>query len=314
MSSASAASPADRRRPARLRAGSRVVVVAPAGPVSPDLLRRGVDVLTGWGLEISVAEHVLDRHPKLPYLAGPDADRAADLQRAWCDPSVEAVICARGGYGTLRMVDLLDWDAMAAAGPKVFAGSSDVTALHDAVGRQLGVATLFSPMIAGELFDGTAASHLRETLFAPERVRTLTGPATTTLEHGVATGLTVGGNLSLVVAGLAASDAAPPPDDAIVLLEDVGEPPYRLDRMVTQLLRAGWFTGVSGIVLGSWEGCGEPSEVHAVLADLLGGLGIPSVWELGFGHCPGGLTVPLGVHARLDADNATLTILEPALR
>jgi muramoyltetrapeptide carboxypeptidase len=309
-----AASPAQRRRPARLRAGSRVAVVAPAGPVRADLLRRGIDVLTGWGLVVSVAEHVLDRHPKLPYLAGRDADRAADLQRAWCDPGVEAVICARGGYGALRMVDLLDWDAMAAAGPKVFAGSSDITALHDAVGRQLGLATLFSPMIAGELFDGIAAAHLRETLLAPERVRTLAGPATTTLEHGVATGVTVGGNLSLVVAGLAGPGAAPPPDGSIALLEDVGEPPYRLDRMITQLLRAGWFTGVSGIVLGSWEGCGEPSEVSAVLADLLGGLGIPAVWELGFWHCPGGLTVPLGVRATLDADNGTLTILEPALR
>jgi muramoyltetrapeptide carboxypeptidase len=305
---------AERRRPPRLRPGSRVAVVAPAGPVSPDLLRRGVGVLTEWGLDVSVAEHVLDRHPKLPYLAGRDADRTADLQAAWCDPGVEAVICARGGYGSLRMVDLLDWDTMTAAGPKVFAGSSDVTALHDALGRQLGLATLFSPMIAGELFDGIAAAHLRETLFTPEKVRTLTGKATTTLEHGVATGVTVGGNLSLVVAGLAATDAAPPPEGAIALLEDVGEPPYRLDRMITQLLRAGWFTGVSGIVLGSWEGCGEPSEVYVVLADLLGGLGIPAVWELGFGHCPGGLTVPLGVRATLDADNSTLTILEPALR
>lgn len=302
-----------RTRPPRLRAGSKVAVVAPAGPVSPRLAQRGIEVLRAWGLDVEVGKHVLDRHPSLPYLAGRDADRAADLQRAWCDPEVDAVICARGGYGCLRMVDLLDWDAMAAMQPKVFAGSSDVTALHEAFGHRLGVATLFAPMLAGDLFDPAAQDHLRATLFEPESVQRLTGPATTTVTHGVAEGVIVGGNLSLVVAGLAAEDPPPPPDGAIVLLEDVCEAPYRLDRMITQLQRAGWFTGVAGIALGSWADCGEPSDVYAVMADLLGSLGIPMVWQLGFGHCPGQLTIPLGVSATLDADAATLTILEPAL-
>jgi muramoyltetrapeptide carboxypeptidase len=300
-------------KPPRLVAGSTVAVVAPAGPPPPDLLERGVAVLEGWGLRVEVGKHVLDRHPRLPYLAGRDADRAADLQAAWCDPEVDAVICARGGYGCLRMVDLLDWDAMAAAGPAVFVGSSDVTVLHAAIGTRLGVVTLFGPMIAGNLFDPEAAEHLRRTLFAPDEVASLTGPATTTFTHGVADGTLVGGNLSMIVAGLAAVDAAPPPDGAIALLEDVEEPPYRIDRMITQLLRAGWFTGVSGIALGSWAGCGELSTVYDVLADLLGSLGIPAVWELGFGHCPGQLTIPLGVTATLNADDGTLTVQEPLL-
>jgi muramoyltetrapeptide carboxypeptidase len=136
-------------KPGRLRAGSRVAVVAPAGPVPEEPLYRGIAVLESWGLRVELGKHVLDRHSRLPYLAGADADRAADLQRAWCDPGVDAVFCARGGYGCQRMVDLLDWDAMAAAGPKVFAGSSDVTALHEAIGTHLGMVTLFSPMIAG---------------------------------------------------------------------------------------------------------------------------------------------------------------------
>jgi muramoyltetrapeptide carboxypeptidase len=287
--------------------------VALAGPPPPQQLERGVAVLESWGLRVEVGKHVLDRHPRLPYLAGRDADRAADLLTAWCDPDVDAVICARGGYGCLRMVDLLDWDTMAAAGPKVFVGSSDVTTLHEAFGARLGVVTFFGPMIAGELFDPIAAAHLRRTLFVPEDVSVLTGQATTTFSHGVAEGVLVGGNLSLIVAGLAAEDAPPPPDGAIALLEDVDEPAYRLDRMVTQLLRAGWFTGVSGIALGSWTGCGEPSIVYDVMADLVGSLGIPAVWELGFGHCPGQLTIPLGVRARLNADDATLTVIDSCL-
>jgi muramoyltetrapeptide carboxypeptidase len=294
-----------------LRQGSRVAVVAPAGPVEASLLARGVGVLESWGLEVEVGTHVLDRHARLPYLAGRDADRAADLQRAWCDPAVDAVICARGGYGCLRMVDLLDWAAMAAAGPKVFVGSSDVTVLHEAIGARLGLVTLFGPMIAGELFDPVAQKHLQDMLFSPSDGVVLSGPSAGTFVVGTAAGVLVGGNLSLIVAGLGAGEA--PPDDAIVLLEDVTEAPYRLDRLITQLLRAEWFTGVSGIALGSWVGCGELPEVSDVLADLLGSVGIPTVWELGFGHCPGQLTIPLGVRASLNAEDGTLTLLEPAL-
>jgi muramoyltetrapeptide carboxypeptidase len=301
-------------RPSRLRPGSRVAVVAPAGPVDPAKLEQGVGVLTSWGLRVELGEHVLDRHPHLGYLAGSDADRAADLQRAWCDPEIEAVLCARGGYGCLRMVDLLDWDAMAAAGPTVFTGSSDVTTLHQAIRELLGVTTLFAPLIAGDLLDPAAQEHLRRTLFEPERMLTLTGPTAATFEHGLAEGVLTGGNLSLLVAGMGAPGAAPPPDGSIVLLEDVREAPYRLDRMITQLLRAGWFTGVTGIAFGSWTGCGEPSDVYDMLSDLLGSLGIPAVWELGFGHIPGQLTIPLGVPATLNADDGTLTLSKPALR
>jgi len=288
-----------------------VAVVAPSGPPRPERLEHGVAVLRGWGLEVVLGDHVLDRHPDLPYLAGRDSDRAEDLRRAWCDPDVDAVICARGGYGTMRMVDLVDWPAMAEAGPKVFAGSSDITTLHAAIGEQLGVVTVFSPMLAGENFDETAQKYLRATLFEPESMLSLTGPSVATMSHGSATGTLAGGNLSLLASCVGGGDA--PPEDVILLLEDVNEEPYQVDRMVTQLLRAGWFTGVNGIALGSWTGCGTPSEVYAVLMDLLGGLGMPMVWELGFGHLAGQLTVPLGVRATLDADAGTLTLDEPAL-
>jgi muramoyltetrapeptide carboxypeptidase len=300
--------------PARLRPGSRVAVVAPAGPISAALLADGIALLESWGLRVEVGKHVLDRHPALPYLAGSDADRAADLQAAWCDPQVDAVLCARGGYGCLRMVDLLDWDQMAAAGPKVFVGSSDVTVLHSAMATHLDQVTLFGPMVASEKFvaDAIAREHLRQTLFEPDQVQVLTGPSSSTMVHGTARGTVVGGNASLLSAQLGAPDARPP-DGAILLLEDVTEAPYRLDGIFTALLRAEWFTGVTGIALGSWTECGDPAQVEAVLVDLIGSLGIPTVWELGFGHCPGQLTIPMGAEAELDADNGTLTILTPAL-
>ncbi|MFB8771637.1 S66 peptidase family protein [Streptomyces broussonetiae] len=302
-------------RPARLAPGARVAVVAPSGPVPEDRLQAGLDILRGWDLDPVVAPHVLDRHGTFDYLAGADADRAADLQGAWCDPSVDAVLCARGGYGVQRMVDLLDWEAMRAAGPKVFVGFSDITALHEAFATRLGLVTLHGPMAAGVdlVKNARAQDHLRATLFAPETVRTITsgGPA---LVPGRARGVLLGGCLSLLAADLGTPGARPSASGGLLCLEDVGEETYRLDRYLTQLLRAGWLDGVRGVLLGSWAQCDPYDRVRALFADRLGGLGVPVVEEFGFGHCEGALTVPFGVAAELDADRATLTLDEPALR
>ncbi|MFI8192753.1 LD-carboxypeptidase [Streptomyces sp. NPDC085946] len=301
-------------RPPRLAPGARVAVVAPSGPVPAERLEAGLDVLRGWDLDPVVAPHVLDRHARFPYLAGADADRAADLENAWCDPSVDAVLCARGGYGAQRVADLLDWEAMRAAGPKVFVGFSDITALHEAFAVRLGLVTLHGPMAAGVDFlkDARAQDHLRATLFAPETVRTLA--AGHALVPGRARGVTLGGCLSLLAADLGTPYARPGARGGLLCLEDVGEEPYRLDRSLTQLLRAGRLDGVRGVLLGSWERCSPHEQVRALFADRLGGLGVPVVEEAGFGHCEGARTVPFGMAAELDADAGTLTLDEPALR
>ncbi len=301
---------ADLRRPAPLAPGSRVRVVAPAGPIPPEILDAGVAILRSWELDVSVAPGVLDVHPGLDYLAGTDERRAAALTEAWCDPDVDGVLCARGGYGCLRILDLLDWDAIGKSGPTVFAGSSDVTAIHHGLNTRLGVATLFSPMIASVAFtqDPVAAEKLRRALFDPAPPAPITTPAAGALVGGTARGVTFGGNASLLAAVLGSTHADPPPPGAILLLEDVTEEPYRLDRIITQLARAGWFDRVAGIALGSWTECGELAEVRALMADRLGELGVPVGWELGFGHCAGQATIPLGVEAELDADAGTLTI------
>ncbi|MET7378643.1 LD-carboxypeptidase [Streptomyces sp. NPDC005526] len=302
-------------RPSRLAPGARVAVVAPSGPVPEERLQAGLDVLRGWDLDPVVAPHVLDRDGTFAYLAGTDADRAADLQSAWCDPSVDAVLCARGGYGAQRTVDLLDWEAMRAAGPKVFVGFSDITALHEAFATRLGLVTLHGPMAAGIDFikNARAQEHLRATLFAPESVRTLLSDGAA-LVPGRARGVTLGGCLSLLAAELGTPHARPSADGGLLCLEDVGEETYRLDRYLTQLLRAGWLDGVRGVLLGSWTGCEDAGRVRALLADRLGGLGVPVAEEFGFGHCDGAWTVPFGVAAELDADRGTLTLDEPALR
>ncbi|MFJ6521717.1 LD-carboxypeptidase [Streptomyces filamentosus] len=302
-------------RPARLRPGDRIAVVAPSGPVPEERLRPGLDLLRGWGLEPVVAPHVLDAHPALGHLAGADAARARDLTEAYADPAVAAVICARGGYGAQRMVDLVDWAAVRAAGPKPFVGYSDVTALHEAFAVRAGFATLHGPMIATAAFltEPRTRESLRATLFEPETVRAPGAATARALVPGRASGVTLGGCASLLAADLGTPHARPSARGGLLLLEDVGEEPYRLDRIFTQLLRSGWLDGVAGIVLGSWEECGPYEEVRALLADRFGGLGVPVLEGLGFGHDPAAPTVPLGVPAVLDADAGTLTFDVPAL-
>ncbi|WP_411080476.1 LD-carboxypeptidase [Streptomyces sp. cmx-18-6] len=306
-------------RPARLRPGARVAVVAPSGPVPADRLEEGLGVLRDWGLEPVVGPHVLDVHPQLGHLAGTDADRAADLMAAWCDPSVDAVLCARGGYGAHRMVDLLDWAAIRAAGPKAFVGYSDVTVLHEAFALRAGFATLHGPMVATETFlkDPATREHLRATLFEPETVLTLGLDTALALVPGRARGVLYGGCVSLLAADAGTPHARTDARGRLLAIEDTGEEPYRLDGILTRLLRSGSLAGLAGVVCGSWQGCGPYEEVRAVLADRFGPLGIPVIEELGFGHGPIALTVPLGVPAVLnapaDGGRCTLTVEAPAL-
>ncbi|MCP2341305.1 S66 peptidase family protein [Actinomadura rupiterrae] len=301
----------------RLRPGDRVAVIAPSGPVDPDRLAAGCEVLRGLGLDVALGKHVRDRvnlnedravRDGWYRLAGTDADRAADLTDAWCDPSVRAVLCARGGYGATRLLDHLDWTALAAATgpePKILHGSSDITALHVAFGARLGITTSFGPMSASQIVaapapheDGAEAlAGLRAALFGSGTIEV---PGTSVVRAGHAEGPLTGGTLSLLTALLGTPHAPPPAAGKIVFLEDVTEEPYRLDRMLTQLLQSGWLEGAAGIALGSFHDCGDPDEALAVLTARLAPLGVPVLAGLPAGHGPRQLTLELGAPAVLD--------------
>ena len=320
MSERAGGAVSERVRPRRLRRGDTVAVVAPSGPVDPGRLAAGCAVLRDLGLDVVVGRHVFARvdlaeaepvRPGWQALAGTDADRAADLREAWCDPAVRAVLCARGGYGATRVLDHLDWAALAAAtaahGPKILHGSSDITALHVAFGYRLGITTSFGPMVASLLADAgrepVTAAHARAALFGrgePVRGRRA-------LVGGRAEGPLTGGNLSLLAALTGTGHAAEPATGRLAFIEDVTEEPYRIDRMLGQLLQAGWFAGVAGIALGSWVDCGDPAELDAVFLDRLGPLGVPLLAGLPIGHGSPQLTIELGAGTCLDADQKLLT-------
>ncbi len=298
-------------RPRRLSDGDVVALIAPSGPVPGDRLDAGIAVLQSWGLRVRVMPHVRDVHPIHTYLAGADDGRAEDFCTAWAAPEVRAIVCVRGGYGSQRMADLVDWSALRSAEPTVLLGYSDVTALQQAVAARLGVVTLHGPMAGTQSFlDSRAAQqHLRTTLFEPEAVQVMSPPAARPLVGGTAVGVTTGGCLSVLSMSVATPTALTAAG-GLVLLEDVTEKAYRIDSYLTHLRRSGWFDGAAGVVLGSWADC-EPAE--PVVADVLGGLGVPILADLGFGHGDDPITVPLGVLAELDADGGKLTLDQPAL-
>ena len=282
-----------------------VAVVAPAGPAPPARLAAGVSTLRSWGLEVRVPAAVDDgRSGELPWLAGSDAERADQLVDAWTDPQVRAVWAARGGSGTHRVLDLLDWRRLAEAGPKVLVGFSDVTALHEAVAVRLGLATLHGPVVT-QLGDAhpTAVAAARSAVMDAD-AWVLTGTA---VDQGTAHGVLVGGNLTVLAAAVG-TPLVRPARDGIAVLEDVDEQPFRLDRVLTQLVRSGWLAGVRGVALGQFTRCGDPALVRLLLRRRLEPLGVPVVEGLPVGHVPGNLPVALGRPALLDGDAGTLAV------
>ncbi len=296
------------RRPGRplvsprlLRAGDRVAVVAPAGPAEDDRVAAGIAVLESWGLDVLPPATVPGASHR--WLAGSDDGRAAALDSAWADGQVRAILATRGGFGSQRLVDLLDWRAMAQPGPAWLVGFSDVTALHQAFASRLGVATVHGPGVAMlPQLTALAQESLRSLLF-DGLVATLHGSPGV---GGVATGPLVGGNLA-VLAASAGTPGGHPARDSVALLEDVNEPAYRLDRMLTQLMRSGWLDGVRGVALGRFTGCGDPDDVRRLLQDRLQPLGVPVVHELAIGHVDDSRSVVLGRRVTLDGAAGTLT-------
>lgn len=281
-------------------------MVAPSGPLTAERISDGIERLESWQLEIRPGKHLHDRHQELPYLAGTDEDRAADFMTAWTDPDVAAIWCGRGGYGAQRMVDLLDFDALRAAGRKHLIGFSDITDLHSRLGRELDQVTIHGPIATGvQLDDPVSAAAVRQLIFEQPAAgsRLLTGEA---LVGGRAQGRLFGGNVALISDDLGVEPA--PSEPTIVIMEEVGEVAYRLDRKLTQLRRSGWFSQVSGIVLGDFTETDDRELIDVVLADRLGDLGIPVLHRAPVGHGDRNVAVPLGALVTLDADAGRLTL------
>ncbi len=305
-------------RPKALKFGSRIGITATSGPAPAENVKLAKEWLESLGFEVELAPSCFASYG---YLAGKDELRANNLNRMFADKYIDGIICLRGGYGATRILDKVDFDAIK-ANPKVFVGYSDITALHIAINQISGVVTFHGPTASPNIAEGLDDFSKKEFLRAimdskpmghipnPQNIRVQS------LVGGKACGIIVGGNLSLICATLGTKYEIDT-RGKILFIEDIGEEPYRIDRMLTQLASAGKLNDAAGFILGDWNDC--ESKIYddslgliEVIEDIIVSFGKPTIFDLKAGHCKPEVTLPFGVNSLLDADGCRLIIKESA--
>jgi muramoyltetrapeptide carboxypeptidase len=289
-----------------LEPGAHVALIAPAGPLQkPEELPRAQENTRLLGWEPIVGPHVSER---VGYLAGHDRDRLNDINRAIRDPKIDAIWCLRGGYGVMRILSGIDYDALSRT-PKAIIGYSDITALHAAVQRKCRLITYHGPTAREAMTDLSRDSLRRAVVEQADSCGI--APNAREINAGVAEGRLVGGNLA-VLAALCGTPFAPDLSDGILILEDINEPVYRIDRMFQQLKLAGAFNGCKAIAFGECTGCddtgGGNRSFDEVLGEIAHSLGVPCVAGIPIGHITEQWTIPLGAMAKLDTATRALTV------
>lgn len=314
--------------PAALRKGSTIGITAPASGVDQSEVQEAVSMLKSYGCNIVLGNTITRKYG---YLSAPDSDRASEFMEFVERRDIDCILCARGGYGVMRILPMLDFSAIR-KNPKIIIGYSDITALLLAVHKYTNLVTFHGP-VASSSFDPFTLSYFLKTLFSVKAgeikgenktesesgasLISYTDSKVLTLNTGVARGRLTGGNLSMIVSTLGTPYEINT-RDALLFLEDVSEEPYKIDRMLTQLWLAGKLQQCNGIVLGQFKNCeaGRQSgfdvsfSLQQVLEARIQSLGIPAVYGMPFGHVRSKLTMPVGIMAELNAADKTFTLLE----
>jgi len=308
-------------KPSRLKKGDTIGIISPASALS-DLFKieKGASYLESLGYKVKIGKNAGNSHG---YLAGKDEERLQDLHEMFGDKSVKAIICSRGGYGTPRLVDKIDYKLIARH-PKIFVGYSDITALQLAIFEKTGLVTFAGPMLAVDFFD--SISPFTEEMFwqlitsnkkfgkieLPENEKIFS------VVKGIAKGRLIGGNLA-TLASLAGSKYMPDMKNKILILEEIGEAPYRVDRLLNQLRLIGVFNKISGLILGAFTDCieSDPEKktltTGEVIADYVDNLKVPVVYNFSHGHIKNNITIPFGISVKLNATKGNIEITESAV-
>lgn len=307
-------------KPPKLKKRDLFGVISPAGPIADQSrIERGVRYLEGEGFRVVIGKHATRA---TGYLAGDDQERLSDLHMMFRDKKVKAIICTRGGYGAMRLLPSLDYDLIR-NNPKILIGFSDITALQLAFWKKCRLISFHGPMLGVEM--AAPMEPLTEQVFwqcltSTEAVGRIPLPeGSTTLHGGKATGRLVGGNLSLVVS-LLGTQYQPELRDSILFIEDSGEEPYRIDRMLTQLRNAHALSRARAVLAGQFTDCvpkdaTSPSfTVEHILDEVAQVNAKPFLSGLPFGHVGRKITLPVGLRVKVDADAKTIEYLEPAVR
>jgi len=307
----------------KLQKGDTIGLIAPSGAVRAEgAIERAIAETERMGYRVKVGESCGKVYG---YLSGTDEVRARDINNMFADKDVDAIVCVRGGYGTMRILDLLNYDVIR-ENPKIFVGYSGITALHTAMFERCGLVTFEAPMAvsdwSGGPLDEMSYASMMRALGTSEPMGELVNapgyPARRMVNPGSCEGTLVGGNLSLMT-GVLGTPYALDFKDRILFIEEIGERTYCVDRMLTQMRLAGVFDQCAGVVFGDFKDC--PIEYPAfglsleeVIRDIVAPCGKPVFTGLQIGHCTPKLTLPHGVRYRMDADACTLTVLEAAVR
>jgi muramoyltetrapeptide carboxypeptidase len=302
-------------RPEPLKKGDKIGLIAASGPTKQERIESSIKAMEDLGFEVVLGKSCRCCHG---FLAGSDELRANDINSMFKDKSIKGIFPIRGGYGASRILDILDYN-MIKKNPKVFAGYSDVTALHNVLNEKCKLITFHTPMPSTELYKGVdeyTMNYLKKNIFSDKPLGILKNPEDQeikTLVSGKAIGKLVGGNLSLVVSSM----GTPYEIDTkgkILFLEDVDENPYRIDRMLLQLKQCGKFKDAAGIILGAWTDCeakeGENSlNLMEIFEELIKTENKPTIYNLACGHCMPTMSIPLGSKVKINGDRSEIVIL-----
>ncbi len=300
----------------RIDSLSTIGLIAPAGPLEDSLIEKAICDLKQMGFWVKEGSSLFRKHG---YLAGADEERAADINSMFEDKEVQAIVCLRGGYGTLRILDSVDFKNIA-RNPKIIIGYSDITALLNAIYKHTGLITFHGPMATSDMFKGKDSfgmKYFESFLMKPAKQLEILNPEGMEVETvfpGKGRGKLVGGNLTMIAASIGTRYELDT-KGKLLFLEDVGEEPYRIDRMLTQLKLAGKLKDIKGIVFCSFASCEAQNKskslgLYEVLGDLAEELKVPAVMGYMVGHCTPNITLPIGANVFFDASNKKFIIEE----
>ncbi|MCL4105751.1 UNVERIFIED_CONTAM: hypothetical protein GTU68_028628 [Idotea baltica] len=305
----------------RLNPGDTIGIVSPAGVLTEEKIQTSIEKAISYGFKVKEGKYLREKHG---YLAGRDEQRLEDFHAMYADPEVKGIWCARGGYGCTRILDKIDFKLIK-KNPKVLIGYSDITALLNPIFQKTGIIGFHGPLGSSE-DNAFSRTILRDLTMNVEKRISIEPfyPVDTkyddvmTITNGMAEGIAVGGNLSLIAA-MVGTDYEIKCKDRIVFIEDVGEEPYRIDRMLTQFIESSDIRKANGIVLGQFAGCNPDYPERSlsliqVLKDRLGHLNIPCVYGLNFGHVAHNFTIPIGANLSVDFGSGKINVLDQTVR
>lgn len=306
----------------KLKPGAKIKLIAPGFAIDQNMLDISIEGITAMGYEVIYKPSILNNHG---YFSNEDDFRANEINNAFSNPNIDAIICARGGYGTTRILDKLDYDLIAAH-PKPLIGFSDITALLNAIFIKTGLIGFHGP-VGSSLNNDYSRSALNNILKGKKTANSIKSPNLIplnqidnpeyeryTIVSGTAKGIAVGGSLTLICA-LMGTEYEIDFTDKVVFIEDVGEKPYRIDRMLTQLLSSKSFKNASAIVFGVCIGCDVEKDnrgynLKDVVLDRIQDLQIPSIYGMSFGHIPENFTIPIGAEVFVNTEERSIQISE----